>query len=146
MFQFTIGCKLRSVRGIRVVVHILVVDDERTIVELLTIALEGLGHHKVTSASRGTEALAIINKQPNPFDLLLLDVQMPEMTGIELCRRVRETPGYRATPIVIISAMAERDYVQRAHDAGANDYIFKPFDVLELEERLMRIARKSQDD
>lgn len=125
--------------------HILVVDDEPSIVELLTIAFEALGQHRVAAASCGAEALAIIKKQANPFDLLLLDVQMSEMTGIELCRRVREKPGYRATPIVMLSAIAEMDCMQRAHDVGANDYIFKPFDVLELEKRLTSIFRWSQD-
>ncbi len=115
---------------------ILAVDDDEFILELLIEALGATGHGDVTVANGGSQALDLIAQTAQPFDCFLLDIQMPGMDGIELCGRIRKSEGHRKTPILMLTAMSERDYVDRAFLAGATDYITKPFDVLELGTRV----------
>lgn len=115
---------------------ILVVDDEPSILELLKTALNALGAYEVSIASSGIDALRLIDKEDPPFDCLLLDIQMPKMSGITLCREVRQFPEYHDTPIIMLTAMSEKKYVDQAFTSGATDYLTKPFDFLELRSRL----------
>lgn len=115
---------------------LLVVDDEPSILELLKTALNALGSYDVHIASSGEDALRQLDKEDPPFDCLLLDIQMPNMNGIQLCREVRNFPEYSDTPIIMLTAMSEKKYVDDAFMAGATDYLTKPFDFLELRSRL----------
>lgn len=121
--------------------RILAVDDDENIRELLSTAIAAESPHKVWSARSGDEALDIINAAQQPFDCFLLDIQMPEMDGIELCRRLREMPDYRYAPVLMLTAMQQKKFVDRAFQAGATDYITKPFEFLELFSRL-NVAEK----
>ncbi len=121
--------------------RVLVVDDELSILELLKTALNALGDFDVSIASSGASALKLINAQSTPFDCLLLDIQMPQMNGVTLCEEVRLRPDYRYTPIIMLTAMSDKKYVDQAFIAGATDYVTKPFDLLELRSRL-NTARK----
>lgn len=116
--------------------RILVADDDGAILELLSIALEVLGFDSVTLARDGAEALEIVKSSKAAFDCFLIDIQMPRMDGIELCAAIRSRPEYRSTPIVMLTAMSDRKYIERSLAAGATDYVTKPFEIMDLKARL----------
>ncbi len=116
--------------------RLLVVDDELSILELLKTALSALADYDVSIASSGADALKLVNNQKKPFDCFLLDIQMPQMNGVTLCQELRQRPEYRHAPIIMLTAMSEKKYVDQAFVAGATDYVTKPFDLLELRSRL----------
>lgn len=115
---------------------ILAVDDDSYILEILTIIAARAGFKDVSTALSGEIALKLLNKSDTVFDCLLLDISMPGMDGIELCSLARAMPGYSRTPIIMLTAMAERSYIDGAFRAGATDYANKPFDIVELYARL----------
>ncbi|MFT6676392.1 MAG: CheY-like chemotaxis protein [Sulfitobacter sp.] len=119
----------------------LLVDDDPIILDLLTEILSGYGYEDVVTASGGKQALQLIETQGNVFDCLMLDIQMPDMDGIEVCRAVRQIEGYDETPVVMITAMSDKPYIDYAFAAGATDYIIKPFDVVELMTRVRIVER-----
>ncbi|WP_127104461.1 response regulator [Pararhodobacter zhoushanensis] len=119
---------------------ILAVDDDAFILELLGLFTAKVGFPNVTKAASGPEALALLNESSNGYDCILLDISMPEMDGIELCGRIRAMPAYSKTPIIMLTAMREKSYVDGAFKAGATDYLTKPLDVTELGARLRVIA------
>ncbi len=116
--------------------RILAVDDDSNIRDLLSTAISAETDHKVWTAQSGMDALDIVNAAQQPFDCILLDIQMPEMDGIQLCQTLRDMPEYRHTPILMLTAMQQKKFVDRAFQAGATDYISKPFEFLELFSRL----------
>jgi DNA-binding response OmpR family regulator len=108
---------------------VLIVDDEPEIRELLGARLVHAGHEVVT-ASNGEEALRrIAERLP---DAVLLDVVMPGMNGIEVCRRIRGSPTTEHLPILMITALTDRTSRLKAIDAGASDFLTKPFDSEEI--------------
>lgn len=116
---------------------ILAVDDDPIVLELLTQFVDLVGDHQLTTALSGVEALEEVCRSGYAlFDCFLFDLQMPQMDGIELVRRVRELPVYRNTPILMLTAMSDKRYVDAAFSAGATDYITKPFEIPELRARL----------
>lgn len=117
---------------------ILAVDDEPFILELIPLLAARSGFKDVTTVSSGARALDVL-VAGDPFDCLLLDINMPGMNGIDLCRQVRQLPAYRKTPIIMLTAMSDREYMDSAFKAGATDYATKPFDINELGARL-RVA------
>ena len=120
---------------------ILAVDDDAFILELIPLISAKAGFSDVTTVVAGELALAVLDTSDRVFDCLLLDIQMPGMDGIELCRRVRAMPTYNKTPIIMLTAMTEKDYIDRAFQAGASDYAAKPFNIIELGARL-RMAQE----
>lgn len=121
--------------------RVLVVDDNRTNALLLQQVLTTEGH-QVTVAADGMEALDRIAE--GPPDLILLDLDMPRLDGYEVCRRVKHDPTTRLIPIVIITAQTAFDAKLRAWELGADDFITKPFQCLEVVARsrsLLRIKR-----
>jgi len=124
---------------------ILAVDDDIMILELLSEALIASGFHDSVLVNSSVEALAQVTNQRKEFDCFLLDIQMPDINGIDLCTKIRQIPGYSQTPIVMVTAMSDKSYVDRAFSAGATDYVTKPFDMLELGTRL-RLAKKLNDE
>lgn len=115
---------------------ILAVDDDPIILELLTEVLKVAGFTNLTVCESAHDALAAIDHANTPFDCLLFDIQMPKMDGIQLVSAVRKLPAYKITPILMITAMTERSYIDSAFAAGATDYITKPFEVGEVSARL----------
>lgn len=103
--------------------RILVVDDEIGALTLIGIMLER-GGFKVLKAKDANAALAELDK--GTPDLIILDVMMPGMDGIELCRVVRGRGDTKTTPVLILSARGDAESVMRGMDAGANDYLPKP--------------------
>jgi len=90
---------------------ILVVDDDEVIRHILVETLAISGFPDVTVAESGKEALEIVASTKTPFNCLLLDIQMPDMDGISLCRALRSTPGYSRAPIIMVTAMTEKRYI-----------------------------------
>ncbi len=115
---------------------ILSVDDDPFIQELLTMMAAKAGFSDVSTALSGEVALDMLNEGDVTYDCLLLDINMPGMDGIDLCKLVRAMPAYQKTPIIMLTARAEKDCIDRAFEAGATDYANKPFDILELSARL----------
>jgi CheY-like chemotaxis protein len=121
--------------------RILAVDDEPYILELIPMLATRVGFPEVATAPSGPLALDALTGHGASFDCLLLDINMPDMDGIELCGRIRLIDRYRKTPIIMLTAMSERKFIDAAFKAGATDYVTKPFDIHELGARL-RIARE----
>jgi len=123
--------------------YILVVDDERAIREMVCMALaQELFQWKEASSAHQAE---ILIKQ-NPPQLILLDWMMPGISGIELARKLRNTPETSAIPIIILTAKAEEDNVIRGLESGADDYLVKPFSPRELLARIKALLRRSKPD
>ncbi|MFT7370699.1 MAG: CheY-like chemotaxis protein [Octadecabacter sp.] len=115
---------------------ILAVDDNSITLGLLKMLAARAGFTDILTATSGEVALSMINKGDIVFDCLLLDISMPAMNGIELCGLVRAIPTYNKTPIIMLTAMTDKDNIDSAFIAGATDYATKPFDVVELDARL----------
>ncbi len=117
---------------------ILVVDDELPILEFVRRNLEIRGY-QVETAVNGLEALALFDQRD--FDLVVLDVMMPRMDGLEVCRRVRQRS---IVPIIVLTALSEESDRVTALDLGADDYLVKPFGVEELLARVRAVLRRSR--
>lgn len=113
--------------------RILVAEDERDIRELIGFTLRHSGH-EVLTASNGEDALAIALREVP--DLVLLDIRMPRLTGYEVCRRLRAEPATQHVPVAFLSAKGQDSEVQAGMDAGATDYILKPFAPDQLIQRV----------
>lgn len=116
---------------------ILVVDDERPLRDFMRRNLEVRGFHVIT-ASNGLEALAHFQKQY--VDLVILDIMMPHMDGLETTRRIRQLS---MVPIIILSALDEEQDKIKAFNLGADDYLTKPFGVGELLARVRAVLRRT---
>jgi putative two-component system response regulator len=125
--------------------RILVVDDNPLNLELLGDLLEEEGY-RVTRCQSGEEALAAVAQ--TPFDVVLLDVMMPGVSGYEVCERLKGDPATHLLPVVMITALDRREDKIRGISAGADDFIHKPFDRTELLVRLkscIRLKRLTDD-
>jgi DNA-binding response OmpR family regulator len=116
--------------------RILAVDDDAAILELLIEGLAVSGHSDVVTANSGEAAVDILASTDTPFDCFLLDIQMPGMDGVDLCAHIRGLEIYHKAPILMVTAMSQKSYIDRAFTMGATDYITKPFDFLEVGTRL----------
>ena len=123
---------------------ILSVDDDPDILSLLAIALRSQGFDNLTFAASARAAIAEIEKAQSPFDCFLLDIQMPEIDGVELCQQIRELRGYEETPIIMLTAKTDGDSTDSSFASGATDYITKPLEVSELSERILNAERQTQ--
>jgi len=124
--------------------HLLVVDDEITIRELLKFNLEKEGY-KVTCAANGEEALALMDN--TRFDLVLLDVMLPGVNGLEICRKMRADSTLAAIPVIMLTAKGEEIDKVLGLELGADDYLTKPFGVRELLARIkVRLRRTSSEN
>lgn len=117
--------------------RILIVDDEPSIVKGLKFALEQDGY-EIDTAGDGTEALEKILHGEAPYDLVLLDVMLPGMSGLEVCQNVRETSD---VPIMMLTAKGDDMDKILGLEYGAYDYMTKPFNILEVKARIKNILR-----
>jgi len=121
---------------------ILVVDDEPDIVEIVSYNLKKEGF-VVSSASDGEEALSLI--KTNHFDLAILDLMLPGIQGVDLCRQIRSNPATERLPIIMLTAKSEESDRVLGLEMGADDYISKPFSVRELIARVRAVLRRTQE-
>lgn len=120
--------------------QILIVEDDSNIVELLTIHLRDLDC-EVTAASSGHQGLAAAKS--SRFDLIILDLMLPGLNGLEVCRKVRQTD--RQTPIMMLTARSEEIDKVMGLETGADDYLTKPFSIREFIARVNVIFRRGED-
>ncbi len=118
---------------------ILIAEDEPDIRELVAFTLQFAGY-EVVSASNGEEAIQLA-KDELP-DLILMDVRMPRMTGYEACKILKQDPNLVETPVVFLSAKGQEAEIQTGLDAGADEYLLKPFAPDQLTERVKSILTK----
>ena len=116
---------------------ILVVDDEDLLVKGIRFNLQNEGY-EVLTGSNGLEALQIVQSQKP--DLLVLDVMMPEMDGLTACSKIRE---FSNVPIILLTAKTDDMDKLMGFDHGADDYLTKPFNILELKARIRALLRRS---
>ena len=120
---------------------IILVEDEINIASFIERGLREFGHEVsvVYDGNAGWELL-----QNESFDLLILDIIMPGMNGLELCRMYRQRFGYHS-PVVMLTALGTTDDIVKGLDAGADDYLVKPFSFQELEARIKAVLRRSKE-
>ncbi|HMD52475.1 MAG TPA: response regulator transcription factor [Solirubrobacteraceae bacterium] len=121
--------------------RILVVDDEPAVQTALLRALT-LERYEVAGAADGQEALERLGN--DPYEAVILDIAMPKLDGIEVCRRMRE--GGDRTPVLMLTARGELDDRVAGLDAGADDYLVKPFALRELLARVRALIRRAGDE
>ena len=117
--------------------RILVVDDEKTLVKGMKFNLENEGY-EVECAYDGAAALELARE--GRFDLIILDVMMPEMDGLEACMKIRE---FSNVPIIMLTAKSEDADKLMGFECGADDYLTKPFNILELKARVRALLRRA---
>lgn len=121
---------------------ILVVDDSTTNVVLLEAILDEKGY-QIETALNAKEAYAIIeNESP---DLILLDLLMPKISGFEFLEELRKNPKAKNTPVIVVSALADEENVEKILKMGAVDFIKKPIDLQYLVERVENVLQKTMD-
>ena len=118
--------------------RVLVVDDNEQNLELLQAYLEDVDC-RVLAAYSGAQAMKII-RQERP-DLILLDVMMPEMSGFEVCRQVRNDPDIKHIPVIMVTALNEFGDIQRGIDCGTDDFLSKPVNRWELIARVKTMLK-----
>lgn len=116
--------------------RVLIADDDRDILELVAFRLGHAGYETVT-ADDGAEALRLAREQQP--DLVVLDVMMPKLDGYEVMRALRTDQATRGTPVILLTARAQESDVSRGFEAGADDYVRKPFSPQELTARVQAI-------
>ena len=116
--------------------YILAVDDDPMILEILQYFLGSMLEHELVTAECPADALVKLRNQERRFDCFLLDIQMPGIDGIEFCKILRGMKEYKSTPILMLTAMSDKGYIDSAFGAGANDYITKPFELSDIKGRL----------
>ena len=121
---------------------ILVVDDFSTMRRIVRNLLVDLGFsgQLIFEADDGEAALSMLRSQP--FDMVVTDWNMPNMTGIDLLRAIRGEPAWKALPVLMVTAENNRDQIVAAAQAGVNGYIVKPFNAATLQEKLTKIFER----
>ncbi len=121
----------------------LIVEDEEALLDLLKFNFNKEGY-KIDTATDGETALEKILYKPP--DIIILDWMLPELSGIELCRRIRKHKEHKNIPIIMLTAKGEEEDKLRGLETGADDYITKPFSVNELVARVKAVLRRIFDE
>jgi DNA-binding response OmpR family regulator len=116
---------------------VLIIEDDEHISHLLKFMLERQGY-RVETATDGRAAQQAIDQRSEPPNLVLLDVMLPYVDGFELVKLIREREGWQKVPVIMLTAKTMEQDIVRALDAGANDFVVKPFQPNELLARLRR--------
>ncbi|MGH9355541.1 MAG: response regulator, partial [Terriglobia bacterium] len=121
--------------------RIIVIEDEKDIVDLVTYALRKEGFD-VKSCTRGQEGLDLIRR--GPADLAVIDIMLPDLDGLEVCKRVRAGDNSRNLPVIFLTARGEEVDRILGLEIGADDYIVKPFSPRELVARIKAVLRRQE--
>jgi two-component system chemotaxis response regulator CheY len=119
---------------------ILIVDDYSTMRRIVKNLLHDLGYSNTSEADDGRTAWPLL--QSGDFDFVVTDWNMPGMTGIDLLRAIRSDPKLAKTPVLMVTAEAQRDQIIEAAQAGVNGYIIKPFTAVTLKEKIDKIFQR----
>ncbi len=119
--------------------RVLVVDDFATMRKIEKNILGQLGIKNVDEADDGATALPKV--QQNQYDVILLDWNMPQMSGLEFLKALRADPNTKGTPVIMVTAEALKDNIIAAAQAGVNDYVVKPFTAGVLEDKLKKVLK-----
>jgi two-component system response regulator RegX3 len=120
-------------------VKVLIVEDEASFLDALTVGLEREGF-EITTAGDGQQGLSLFND--GDFDIVLLDLMLPKMSGLDVCRGIRATSN---VPVIIVSAKGEEVDMVLMLEIGADDYVTKPYRLRELVARIRAVLRRRQD-
>lgn len=120
---------------------ILIVDDEKDLVSLVSLHMKMAGYD-VLSAADGEKALEIAEDEKP--DLIILDLMLPKVAGWEVCKRLRQDPGIKNVPVIMLTARAEIEDKLKGFEAGADDYVTKPFSPRELVSRVKRVLVRAE--
>ena len=123
---------------------ILMAEDEENISDFVRRGLAGFGY-EVTVAEDGAQAWQLLNGKSSDFDLVLLDIRMPGLSGLEVCHRLREQQGY-SLPVLMLTALDTTDDIVAGLRVGADDYLVKPFKFSELVARIEALLRRSDQN
>ena len=118
---------------------ILVVDDSASMKKMVMFTLQSAGH-TIIDADNGAAALTLAQRQS--ADLVLTDVNMPQMNGIELCKKLRELPNYKFTPVLMLTTESSADQKMAGKGAGATGWIVKPFNPDQLLKTVNKVLAK----
>ena len=119
--------------------HVLIADDDADIRDLVAFRLTQNGH-RVMAVEDGMAALRAVREQP--VELALLDIRMPGMSGLDVCRALRATPETASLPVIMITARSQEGDIEVGFAAGADDYIIKPFSPRELSSRVIAVLSR----
>ena len=120
---------------------ILVVEDQRTVRKLLSQNLQVLGFSHIKEAENGKAALELLRAEP--FDLVISDMEMPELGGLELLKEIRHDRQLRHLKVLMVTVVDQKDRILEAIEAGVNGYIVKPFSIEGLRDKLSKLGIKA---
>ena len=118
----------------------LVVDDFSTMRRIVRGLLKEIGYNNCEEAEDGVEALNML--KGSKFDFVVSDINMPNMTGFELLKAIKEDPNLKHLPVLMVTAEAKRDQIIEAAQAGVNGYVVKPFTAQVLKEKIEKIFER----
>lgn len=117
---------------------ILAVDDSATMRRIIRNQLKQSGYEEVDEAANGREALSLLTKAP--YDLLITDWNMPDMSGLDLVKEVRRSEPIKTIPILMVTTVSTKEDIVTALKAGVNGYVVKPFDTATLQAKVTQFA------
>lgn len=120
---------------------ILVADDDRDILDLVAFKLSAAGHELITATDGATALTEARRAVP---DIVVLDVAMPGMSGLDVCRELRAEPITSAIPVILLTARGQDSDVEAGFDVGADDYVVKPFSPRELQSRVTALLSRAR--
>lgn len=121
---------------------ILIIEDDRAIRSVISVVLKGAGYSIVKEAETGDDGLRIVRElKPS---LVLLDIMLPGIDGFSVCRRIRENPETASIPVIMLTARSEEEDIVRGLEAGADDYVTKPFSRQVLLARIRAVLRRPE--
>lgn len=120
---------------------ILIADDSSTMRAMLVAIVEALGDYRVVEASSGFDALRLLPR--DHFDLIMTDINMPDINGLELISYLRNNPNYKNIPVFIISTEGSAKDIEKGRQLGADEYVVKPFSPVILQQMINRYLNKT---
>jgi CheY-like chemotaxis protein len=125
--------------------RILIVDTDVIVLERLELFLNTISHNSVKTACSARDALTIIAQASMPFDCILLDMDMPQMNGIEILSEIRRLNAYALVPVIMLTATGAPDQITKVIAGGACDYIVKPLEMIEVQARIETAALRDAE-
>lgn len=118
--------------------RILIIDSVNVARDLLKGTLKQLGFKKITDAENGKRALQIL-REDDPFDLVITDLRISDMTGIDVLKEIKKDDTLKNTPVVILTSEAKKEYILEAIKTGARDYVLRPYTLESMRKKLNTI-------